>query len=54
MRFWVIECVGKMHILEGMVRVKEFVDSLTNYLFVLENAQNGGKYYGFFYKNAAW
>ncbi len=25
-------------------RVKEFVNSFTNYLFVLKNAQNGGKH----------
>ena len=24
--------------------MKEFVNSFTNYLFVLKNAQNGGKY----------
>ena len=29
------------------IRVKEFVDSFTNYLFVLKSAQNGGNYVKF-------
>ncbi len=29
---------------KGFIRVKEFLNSFTNYLFVLKNAQNGGNY----------